>query len=814
MVEGLEDRCLLAAPVIDPIAVPLNLPLGKSLIIPITATDPAGGAVTYTVTSSDPQVTVTPHNNATFLKLTVSSASGVNGVMEFELLGDVAPQTVDLISGMVKNEFYNGLTFHRIVKGFVIQGGDPAGNGTGGPGFTFDDEFNPNAIFSGSGQLAMANSGKDTNGSQFFITDGPQRPLDFNHTIFGQLVRGFDVLQQIENVPVGPNSSGENSMPLQPVVITSAQIVQDNTDAVFTLQSNGTAATTDTITVTATSSTGGSTTQTFQVQVAADSTTDPPILGPVPNQVSPLGGADTFHLTRTDLQNNASEYKAVVDDPTHATATIVTNADNSADVTVTPLKGFTGVVHVLVGVKEKGATSRGSIAPSPTNPNPDIYDTQNIGVAFGDQQLTNVQPTAVSATEGTAATNIGLGTFTDPTAGAVPGDYHVSINWGDGSALDSTSGTVTGSGGNFTVTATSHTYKEAGVFLVKVTITDAHQAATGTDQGGAVTPFDTMSTVADAPLTAQATPVSATKGSAFSGMVATFTDADVNAAAGDFSATITWGDGTTSPGVVMAQPGGGFVVNGSHVYAQSGSFSVGTSITDVNTADDVPGATAQAQGPAAVAAPSGTPNQRLVDRLAVFLLGHPADPTLRNQLAAELDSGKITPGQVANLLGATLEGRQVEVTNLFNLVLGHAPSAAQLNFGVAYFMAGHVTMEAEALLMGTPEYLQAHGGTNDGFLSGVYQQALNRSVDATGQANANALLAQGGSRADVARNILFGPEAELNMIQGFYQMYLGHSLDVTAFGPAYVALPPLNRVMLLGTILDTIFSSPELLSQV
>jgi peptidyl-prolyl cis-trans isomerase A (cyclophilin A) len=141
--------------------------------------------------------------------------------MTFELFQDLTPQTVNTIEGLIKSGFYDGLTFHRVVPGFVIQGGDPAGNGTGGPGFAFDDEFNARAIFSGNGQLAMANAGKDTNGSQFFVSIGPQRALDFNHTIFGQLVRGFDVLSAIEHVP-----TDANNRPLTPVSITSARLVR------------------------------------------------------------------------------------------------------------------------------------------------------------------------------------------------------------------------------------------------------------------------------------------------------------------------------------------------------------------------------------------------------------------------------------------------------------------------------------------------------------------------------------------------------------------------------------------------------------
>src|SRR5262249_15400962 len=153
--------------------------------------------VTYTVTSSNPAITVQARaSQRTFLRLSVASF----GDLTFQLFGDLAPRTVETISGFVKSKFYDGLTFHRIVPNFVVQGGDPSGDGTGGPGFKFDDEFNAQAIFSGNGQLAMANSGKDTNGSQFFVTIGPQRFLDFNHTIFGQLVRGFDILSRIAAV--------------------------------------------------------------------------------------------------------------------------------------------------------------------------------------------------------------------------------------------------------------------------------------------------------------------------------------------------------------------------------------------------------------------------------------------------------------------------------------------------------------------------------------------------------------------------------------------------------------------------------------
>src|SRR5262249_38741595 len=151
---------------------------------------------------------------------------------------------------------------------------DPNGDGTGGPpgpgaadpGLQFADEFNSAEIFSGNGQLAMANSGKDTNGSQFFITINPQRALDFNHTTFGQLVRGFDVLAKIQAVPLTQQSAfnTEVTKPVTPIVISQAQIIQDTTDAVLTVRATGPVS--STITVTVNDGTGNIVTRNFQVQ--------------------------------------------------------------------------------------------------------------------------------------------------------------------------------------------------------------------------------------------------------------------------------------------------------------------------------------------------------------------------------------------------------------------------------------------------------------------------------------------------------------------------------------------------------------------
>ncbi len=129
------------------------------------------------------------------------------GTIELKLFSDVAPKACENMVGLIKKGYYNGLIFHRVIKGFMLQGGDPTGTGRGGAslwGSTFEDEFNPARTFDKPGILAMANAGPGTNGSQFFITTAPTPWLNNHHTIFGEVSSGYDVVQKIENTPTGP----------------------------------------------------------------------------------------------------------------------------------------------------------------------------------------------------------------------------------------------------------------------------------------------------------------------------------------------------------------------------------------------------------------------------------------------------------------------------------------------------------------------------------------------------------------------------------------------------------------------------------
>jgi peptidyl-prolyl cis-trans isomerase A (cyclophilin A) len=151
-----------------------------------------------------------------------------------ELYESKVPKTVGVFAGLadgslewkhpktgqrLKQPYYDGIIFHRVISGFVIQGGDPLGQGYGGPGFQFEDEFHPDLRHDRAGILSMANAGPNTNGSQFFVTLGPTPHLDRRHSVFGGVTTGLDVIEKIGSV-----ATDRNDRPVTPVVITRLTI--------------------------------------------------------------------------------------------------------------------------------------------------------------------------------------------------------------------------------------------------------------------------------------------------------------------------------------------------------------------------------------------------------------------------------------------------------------------------------------------------------------------------------------------------------------------------------------------------------------
>ena len=131
------------------------------------------------------------------------------GTIEIKLFKDIAPKTCENIIGLIEKNYYNGIIFHRVIKSFMLQGGDPTGTGRGGEsvwGGKFEDEFSDKVKFDRKGLLAMANAGPNTNGSQFFITTVETPWLNMKHTIFGEVISGYDTVEKIENTPVDSQS--------------------------------------------------------------------------------------------------------------------------------------------------------------------------------------------------------------------------------------------------------------------------------------------------------------------------------------------------------------------------------------------------------------------------------------------------------------------------------------------------------------------------------------------------------------------------------------------------------------------------------
>jgi len=162
----------------------------------------------------------------TIKKMTTVTMTTNQGEITLELFGDLKPKTVENFTKLAKEGFYNDTRFHRVIKGFMIQGGDPLSKdvanqhrwGTGGPGYSFADELsneNKNVI----GTISMANSGPNTNGSQFFINTANNNFLDTKHTVFGKVVAGMDVVYAIEN-----NKTGQNDRPIEDMIIVKIEV--------------------------------------------------------------------------------------------------------------------------------------------------------------------------------------------------------------------------------------------------------------------------------------------------------------------------------------------------------------------------------------------------------------------------------------------------------------------------------------------------------------------------------------------------------------------------------------------------------------
>jgi peptidyl-prolyl cis-trans isomerase-like 1 len=487
---------LVGAPVIDPIPA-ATIPAGKSLIVPITASSTNGQPLTFTITSSTDAIAIVPHANDPFWKLSVVQAAAANapgafstpfrggtvtvtnlGDLTFMLFPEYAPHTVSVFQGLSASGFYNGNTiFHRVIAGFMNQGGDPLTNGTGGPVFRYDDEFDPQAIFSGNGQLALANSGPDTDGSQFFVTVAPFRNGDFQYTVFGQLVRGFNVLSNINNT-----ATDTNSRPLAEVIITRAGMVPDTSDTVVTLVATNQAGVVGTITVIADDGIGGRATNTFTATTATDtnSNSQPLIYGnTVTNLVAPMNVTLTNFINTVELDGYAlywfpefadqASYDAASNSSYNISNSVlqtltynVTNAQGQIQLFIKPATNYVGQVSLYVIVSSSSQWSLFQQLGLSLPP----YDQQEYTFVFGDTPIM-AQPASPAPQTTAPFTNLLLATFTNGVVGSAVTNFSAAINWGDDSI---TAGTITTNRAGLKEVLGSHAYTNSGDYPVYITI--------------------------------------------------------------------------------------------------------------------------------------------------------------------------------------------------------------------------------------------------------------------------------------------------------------------------------------------------------
>ena len=587
-----------AVPVIDPVdsaKVPPSVPIGKALLLPITASDADGDRLTFTVASDKPAVRVRVRTGHPKLKMQIDHAGNgtaadpaFSGVLEFALLRDFTPITAAFMGGVAQAPYFANQVFHRIADlnpsedadgSFIVQGGDPLSNdpenaGSGGPGFQFENEFRAPLIFAGRGQLAMANSGfgkvtnpanfqtfdtfRATNGSQFFITAGHPRFLDFNHTIFGQLLRGWDTLTKMTAVPRFPNIQNppDTEPPDRPKVdvkITATSIEPDFADALLLI--SATAPGTATITVTANDENGGTDTKTFTVTAYKDDTNDPPFVLPVADQRVAKDKRLTIPFKVVDLEH---DYLFPVSQMLRLPPGFAANGSVKASgnpVVIQGNTGYTGQLDLGLGVQQYDMT--GAVR--------DVDDRVPVRIAVGDKAI-NAKIASFSAAPGAALTNQTVATFNDSDALAQASHYTATIHWGDGSAP--TNGTIIRNAASplptaFAVTG-AHTYANAGTYPLVVEL--------GSSQGNRST-LRGLAVVTQGPLRPFGRTFRTTGASLVNGIVATFKD-DAPLSPLAYTAKIAWGDGTHSDGTVRRGPTGDFQVLGSHTFPDPEDYSV------------------------------------------------------------------------------------------------------------------------------------------------------------------------------------------------------------------------------------------------
>jgi len=353
----------------------VTMPSGRTFQMPLNGSDAGGGPLKYSVSIKNKSLTgtIAPASNRS-VDFNVSGVDATNGPFTGDLIlqlyEDLTTNTTAHIINLVNSGLYNGLTIYRVVPNFVCQGG--AMTNVGG---TFDDEFVDTLTYTGFGQLGMANSGHDSNGSEFFITDVdlsegdptklPPRSIDFENPIFGQMTRGFDVITEIMGTAVS------NEAPLTPIIINTATIITNSQDGVLRLAAKSGFIGTVPVTITVMNSSKQTAQQTLTVNVVSNTVNDPPFFGPIPDSIDiTQGQAAAFLLTGIDVDHDSLSL-----DPSGIPTNVTPGFENSGLACFVPDLTFTGAVQVTIGVtdnqpghQEDTQTFTINVAPRSTTP--------------------------------------------------------------------------------------------------------------------------------------------------------------------------------------------------------------------------------------------------------------------------------------------------------------------------------------------------------------------------------------------------------------------------------------------------------------
>ncbi len=389
-----------------------SVQIGAPLNIPIDAYDPDGGPLTVTVSVEKPELL-----EAKVLTGNRSIRIDMNGYedMVFELFETDAPRATGRVVQLANQNFYDGIVFHRIVNGFVIQGGDPTGTGGGGSTLgDFDDDFNANLVHTGSGLLSFAKSTDDTNDSQFFITEGPQRFLDFNHSVFGQLVEGEKTREAISNHAV-VNAAAGNNTPTKPITMTSVDVFDDTENSVVRLTAKGNQAGTTNVTFTIRDQNNRTFTETISVSVVADNANSQPFLSPItaPAQVS-AGTPATLQLSSADVEGDPVAYFA--QSIAGPTTSAVVRIDNTVQQLTQTVSG--GLLQITGG----SSSAPIQVQLSSLEANPTYFATllsSSTGATVNVNSTTGLVTVTPSATS-TGTISVAIGSKTTRTVNGTP----------------------------------------------------------------------------------------------------------------------------------------------------------------------------------------------------------------------------------------------------------------------------------------------------------------------------------------------------------------------------------------------------------